>query len=115
MTGVQYVRKRKEKSSAILIAIIVVFVLCHIHRLVFRIYELAHPEKSMYEHFKRCDSQGKYHVPVAIYFLTHSHHLFLVINSSINFIIYCVMGRQFRKKLRIMTRRFLKRIILRRE
>ena len=58
ISGAQYVRRRQEKASAILVAIIVVFLLCHIHRLVFRIYELAHPEKAIYEHYKNCIQKG---------------------------------------------------------
>ena len=54
-SGAQFVRRRQNKSSAILVAIIVVFLICHIHRLVFRIYELAHPEKSLYKHYLKCE------------------------------------------------------------
>ena len=54
-SGAQIVRRRQNKSSAILVAIIVVFLICHIHRLVFRIYELAHPEKSLYKHYLKCE------------------------------------------------------------
>ena len=97
--GAQIIRKKKEKSAAILISIIVVFLLCHIHRLAFRLYEMALPETSLYEHYMFCDKKGRYHVPVAIYFLTHMHYLFLAINSSVNFIIYCGMGQIFRAQL----------------
>ena len=93
------VRRKKEKSAAILVTIIVVFCLCHIHRLCLRIYEMASPESSIYEHYIYCDQKGLYHVPVVNYFLTHMHYLFLAINSSVNFIIYCAMGQQFRKQL----------------
>ena len=55
-SGAQFVRRRQNKSSAILVAIIVVFLICHIHRLVFRIYELAHPEKSLYKHYLKCET-----------------------------------------------------------
>ena len=99
ISGVQCIRKRQEKSTAILIAIIVAFVLCHVHRLAFKFYEMALPENSIFEHFLKCEEQGRYHVPVAIYFLAHSHYFFIVTNSSINFIIYCAMGRQFRNQL----------------
>ena len=54
-SGAQIVRRRQNKSSAILVAIIVVFLICHIHRLIFRIYELAHPEKSLYKHYLKCE------------------------------------------------------------
>ena len=110
ISGAEYIRKRKEKSTAILVAIILVFLICHIHRLAFRIYEMALPEKALFEHYKYCNSLGRYHVPVAIYFLTHTHHLFLVINSSINFVIYCFMGRQFRKKLKKIVKNLWKSV-----
>ena len=105
-SGAYYVKRRQEKSTAILIAIILIFLVCHVHRLVFRIYEIALPDKSVYEHYIHCEKQGRYHVPVAIYFLSHTNHLFLVISSSANFIIYCVMGRQFRQTLKRMVVNF---------
>ena len=40
----------------------------------------------------------RHHVPVAFYVLFHLNNLFLVINSSINFIIYCSVGAEFRKQ-----------------
>ena len=58
--------------------------------------------KYIYFYFFIGDNEDRYHVPVAIYFLTFTHHLFLVLNSSINFIIYCLMGRQFREQLKNM-------------
>ena len=41
----------------------------------------------------------RHHVPVAFYILFHLNSLFLVVNSSVNFIIYCVIGKDFRKKV----------------
>ena len=58
-SGAQYVRRRQEKSTAIIVAIIVVFFVCHVHRLSFRIYEMALPESSVYDHYMHCDRQGK--------------------------------------------------------
>ena len=37
--------------------------MCHIHRLSFRIYELALPENSIYEHYLNCDDKGAIHKP----------------------------------------------------
>ena len=99
-SGAHYVRRRQEKSSTILVSIVLVFFICHIHRLAFRIYDMALPESSVYEQFVYCKNQGRYHVPVVIYFLTYIYILFLDINSSINFVIYCCMGRHFRCKLK---------------
>ena len=104
LSGADVIKKKQEKSSAVLIAIIIVFLVCHMYRLFIWIFNLALPEKAVLSHFYKCFDAGKYHVPVAMYFFVHLHHLFLVVNSSINFVIYCIMGRQFRKQLKRMAR-----------
>ena len=109
-SGAQLVRRKKEKTATILVSIIIVFLLCHFHRIAFRLYELALPETSLYEHYMFCDQQGRYHVPVAIYFLTHIHYLFLALNSSVNFVIYCAMGQHFRKQLCKLFCHYLQKI-----
>ncbi len=43
----------------------------------------------------------RYHVPVALYILADANYLALALNSSINFVIYCFMGRHFRQQLKI--------------
>ena len=104
-TGVQSIKHKQEKSTAILIAIIVVFVTCHVHRLTFRIYEMSLPEGSVFEHYSFCKAQEKYHIPVGLYLMAISHYFFIVVSSSINFIIYCAMGRQFRMELKSLCKR----------
>ena len=68
-------------------------------RLSLKVFEFAHPQSNTMEHFETCYKVGRYHVPALIYILTNIHHLFLVLNSSINFIIYCCVGKEFRRKL----------------
>ncbi len=51
---------------------------------------------SMLTKFDFDRNQGLYHIPVAFVMLTSVHHLLLVANSSVNFIIYCCVGRDFR-------------------
>ena len=104
-TGIQSIKHKQEKSTAILIAIIVVFVACHIHRLGFRIYEMSLPEGSVFEHYNYCREKKKYHIPVALYLMAISHYFFIVFSSSINFIIYCAMGRQFQLQLKLLCKR----------
>ena len=41
----------------------------------------------------------RYHVPVVMYVLHNFHHLFLVLNSSANFIIYCCVAKDFRMRM----------------
>ena len=100
LSGADVIKKKQEKSSAVLIGIIAVFLVCHMYRIALWIYTLALPTKTLLNHYNYCHAQGKYHIPVAIYYFTQLHHLFLVINSSVNFVIYCIMGRQFRKQLK---------------
>ena len=95
----RFVRRRREKSTIILVSIVVIFLVCHTYRLSLRLYEVAHPQNNTLEHFRRCRTLGRYHIPVAFYVLVNFHHLFLVLNSSVNFIIYCAVGKEFRDKM----------------
>ena len=92
-------QKRREKSTIILVLIVVIFIACHSYRLALRVYEFANPKSNTMEHYQHCSNQGRYHVPVVFYVLVNIHHLFLVLNSSTNFIIYCCVGVDFRKKV----------------
>ncbi len=42
----------------------------------------------------------RFHVPVAFYVMLSASNLLLVVNSSINFVIYCFVGKTFRSELR---------------
>ena len=98
-TGHRYVRRRREKSIIILVSIVLIFVICHTYRLSLRLYELAHPQNNTLDHFRYCRKAGLHHIPVAFYVLLNFHHLFLVINSSVNCIIYCCIGKEFRSHM----------------
>ena len=43
----------------------------------------------------------RFSVPVAFYLMQSASNLLLVVNSSINFIIYCCVGKRFRAKLKV--------------
>ena len=92
-------QRRREKSTVTLASIVLIFIACHSYRLSLKVFEFAHPQSNTMEHFETCFRLGRYHVPASIYILTNIHHLFLVLNSSINFIIYCCVGSEFRRKL----------------
>ena len=110
LSGADVIKKKQEKSSAVLIGIIAVFLVCHMYRIALWIYTLLLPTKALLNHYNYCHAQKKYHIPVAIYYFTQLHHLFLVINSSVNFVIYCIMGRQFRKQLKKTTIQWWRKI-----
>ena len=48
----------------------------------------------------------RYNVPPAWLCLTHINHLFLVLNSALNFCLYCCVGGRFRQELRGTVRAF---------
>ena len=104
-TGTIQFRKKQEKSARILVAIVVAFIMCHCYRMALKTNEFLAPNNHLEESFTYCYEQGKYHIPVALYILHNCHHLFLVINSSVNFVIYCFVAQEFRGKLYQLVRK----------
>eukprot|EP00095_Tigriopus_kingsejongensis_P000943 maker-scaffold360_size197209-snap-gene-0.39 protein:Tk00943 transcript:maker-scaffold360_size197209-snap-gene-0.39-mRNA-1 annotation:"fmrfamide receptor-like isoform x1" len=98
--GAHYFRKRREKSALILVSIVLIFLFCHTFRLVIQAYEVTHPSHSTAEHHDFCSQRGRFHVPVAFYVMLSASHLLLVVNSSINFLVYCCVGKTFREELK---------------
>jgi len=52
------------------------------------------------EHYNLCHQLGLYSVPVSFFFIQPTNYFFLVFNSSINFVLYCCVGREFRQGLK---------------
>ena len=100
-------RRRQERSAVVLVSIVLIFIVCHTYRLCLRVYELATPRSITREHYMACNSRGLYHIPVAFILLVSVHHLLLVANSSVNFIIFCCVGREFRAAVWIWWQRVL--------
>ena len=48
-----------EKSSLILVAIVLLFILTHSYRLALKVYEVLMPQGNTFENFKRCFSIGR--------------------------------------------------------
>ncbi len=97
-------RRRREKSTLILVLIVVFFVLCHCYRLALKLYEFANPEANTADRNARCAAKGRFHIPVHFFVLLYMHHLVLALNSSVNFLIYCCVGKDFRNRLAAMFR-----------
>ena len=96
-------RKRKEKSTIILVAIVMVFILCHMYRLFVEVYRLIYPSNILKENFYICNAKGKLTMPVLLYIFHNLHFLFLTINSSVNFIIYCGVDKEFRRQVSLLS------------
>ena len=52
---------------------LVSFFICHVHRLSFRIYEMALPESSVYNHYIHCHNQGKELLIFLHFYICHKH------------------------------------------
>ena len=50
----------------------------------------------MYTHIFRIQFLFRHHVPVAFYLFFHLNQFFIILSSSVNFIIYCVVAEPFR-------------------
>ena len=92
---VNHCKSRKKNSYAltakILLVIVAIFMICHAPSVAYKILwyfgcmECTDMEKSNF--------RGKW------FFITPIKKLFLIINSSVNFIVYCIMGEKFRNEL----------------
>jgi len=92
-------RKRQEKSTTILVLVVLVFFFSHIYRLLFRLFQMTYTERTVYITYHMCLEKGRYQVPVLLYIMADLHYLFLTINSSVNFLIYCCVSQEFRKQM----------------
>ena len=108
----KHFQNRKEKSTGILVGIILVFVLCHIFRLCIQVYEIVSPTHGLHDHFHQCEELKRLHVPAVVLVAGSVNHLLLVTNSSVNFVIYCCMAKRFRKALIDLFRSWRRSICL---
>ena len=81
--------------APILFGVVIVFVLCNTLRVFLNMYEM-----SVAEEIVSCEKKGVGRMPPAWIVCTVSvSHLLLMINSSVNFLVYCVAGSKFRSIL----------------
>ena len=88
-------RLAQEISLAkILIGIVTTFILCHSVRLFLDIHEIF-----IIKEVAKCWSVGKSGVPPWILVLVSISKLMVVINSSVNMVIYCCLNAKFRRSI----------------
>ena len=49
-------------------------------------------------HHAECHERWSYHIPPEIFIIHHISDLLIVLNSSVNFVIYCFVEQSFRHK-----------------
>ena len=83
-----------------------------------QIYEIVSPTHGLQDHYRECYKLNRLHVPEVVLIAGRScislhhcttnlvelisgsiNHLLLVVNSSVNFLIYCCMAKRFRSAL----------------
>ncbi|CAB4059004.1 unnamed protein product [Lepeophtheirus salmonis] len=69
----KHFQSRKEKSTGILICIILVFIACHIIKLGIQMYEIFSPTHGLVNHFNTCRDEGRLHVPAIFHILGRKH------------------------------------------
>ncbi|TRY76504.1 hypothetical protein TCAL_15980 [Tigriopus californicus] len=95
----RHFRKKRAKSTALLIAIVLIFVFCHVYRLCVQSIQIYLSPQLAEDQFRYCHELGRHYAPIAIQILLMVNHVFIVVNSSINFIVYCLVGREFKAEL----------------
>jgi len=98
-----------DNTSKQLFGIIVVFLACHLIRVSVKTYYLAHPSSSPYQINSSaakaiCERHNKLHMSFAAAFFLNTNAIFTVLNSSVNFVIYCLVGQNFREDFKKLFR-----------
>ena len=75
----------EHTTTVFLIGIVSEFFICQILFLITKVTLLSYPSSSQ--------------TPLWIYFLNELGDVFNLLNSSLNFIVYCMVGKKFRMKL----------------
>ncbi len=92
------------KLAPILFGVVIVFILCNSLRVLLNIYDFTVVEDIIDCHKK---GVGRY-PPTWVMCSISVSHLLLIVNSSVNFLVYCVAGTRFRRilfrKLRILAK-----------
>eukprot|EP00096_Caligus_rogercresseyi_P007746 TRINITY_DN25769_c0_g1_i1.p1 TRINITY_DN25769_c0_g1~~TRINITY_DN25769_c0_g1_i1.p1 ORF type:complete len:392 (+),score=106.63 TRINITY_DN25769_c0_g1_i1:125-1300(+) len=89
-------RQRKEINLClILLCIVLLFFLCHTARIILDIIEFSHLEKVI-----SCPQNHRqmWLPPYWAQVLYHISHFTMMINSSFNFVVYCLVGHTFRRE-----------------
>lgn len=83
------------KLAPILFGVVIVFVLCNSLRVILNIYDF-----SVVDSIIDCEKKGVGRLPPSWILCSISvSHLLLMVNSSVNFLVYCVAGTRFRRVL----------------
>ncbi|QQP42184.1 Uncharacterized protein FKW44_016769, partial [Caligus rogercresseyi] len=89
--------KKEDNLAVIFMAFILVFLICHLPRLLLNIHELLTIADTM-----ECKKRGIYRFSLLSMVSISVSHFLLVVNSSTNIIIYCALSSKFRVECNIV-------------
>ncbi len=87
-------RKNEDSLAVVFMIIILIFLICHAPRIILDINELATIKKSEY-----CKSINAFPFSFWSIMIMNISHFLLVVNSSVNMIVYCLLGSRFRAEV----------------
>jgi hypothetical protein len=89
-------RRRTEDSLAVVfMAIILTFLVCHTPRILLDIHEVATIANT-----NTCRQLGRDYFSLWSLLLLSASHFLLVVNSSVNMVVYCLFGSKFRAEFK---------------
>ena len=86
--------KTEDDLARVLTGIVFTFLICHSLRIILDFHEAI-----VIKHVQKCNSIGKNGLALWTYLAMQFSNIFLVVNSSVNMIIYCWINPNFRKQL----------------
>ena len=93
----------EDSMGMVFVMIILIFLICHFPRILLDAYEIASVEWTEY-----CEAHDKLALSFWSLILVSISHVLLVLSSSVNMIIYCVLGTKFRIEARKSYEKFCK-------
>ena len=87
-------RRNEDHLAVVLMAIVLVFLICHSPRIILDIHDLITMNQTM-----MCKKKDTPYVRTWFMVTTSFSSLLLVINSSVNMVIYCLLGSKFRAEI----------------
>ena len=86
-------RQKEDNLAVIFMGIVIVFLVCHFPRIFLSLHEMLVIRKTM-----ACSRVGYYSFPLWALLFAQFSHILLVLNSSMNSVIYCMVSSKYREQ-----------------
>ena len=86
----------EKELARVLIGIVIMFLVCHFLRLMINFYETI-----VFRNAIACELAGQNDFPLWGFMSITCSELLLVLNSSLNIVIYCCINENFRKRMKL--------------